>query len=90
MTQLQAAQEMEVSRPTLTRIYAKARQTIADAFVNGKAIFIEGGDYHTDEFWYRCENCHKLMISRQEMSTCSECHSYKLRSILAEKGNSGK
>ena len=63
MTQLEAAHEMAVSRPTLTRIYEKARRTIAEAFVDGKAIFIEGGDYHTDEFWYRCDECYKLLIS---------------------------
>ena len=43
MTQLEAASEMAVSRPTLTRIYEKARRTIAEAFVEGKAIFIRRG-----------------------------------------------
>ncbi len=81
MTQLEAANEMSVSRPTLTRIYEKARRTIAEAFVDGKAIFIEGGDYHTNEFWYRCEACHKLMISEKEMHTCSYCKSDKIRSL---------
>jgi predicted DNA-binding protein (UPF0251 family) len=37
---------MAVSRPTLTRIYEKARRTIAEAFVDGKAIFIAGGVYY--------------------------------------------
>jgi predicted DNA-binding protein (UPF0251 family) len=81
MTQLEAAKEMAVSRPTLTRIYEKARHNIADAFVNGKAIFIEGGDYHTDEFWYRCEDCYKLIISDQEILECSYCRSERIRSI---------
>ena len=81
MTQLQAAQEMAVSRPTLTRIYEKARRTIAEAFVDGKAIFIGGGDYHTDEFWYRCDTCHKLLISSQAMRSCSFCNSDKIRTL---------
>jgi uncharacterized protein len=81
MTQVEAAQEMAVSRPTLTRIYEKARRTIAEAFVMGKAIFIEGGDYHTDEFWYRCEACHKLLISEKEMNSCSFCKSDKIRPL---------
>jgi len=75
---------MAVSRPTLTRIYEKARQTIAEAFVEGKAIFIEGGDYHTDEFWYRCEACHKLLISEQELLSCTYCKSEKIR-LLSNK-----
>jgi len=81
MTQLEAAREINVSRPTLTRIYEKASRTIAEAFVEGKAIFIEGGDYHTDEFWYRCEACHKLLISEQEILSCSYCKSDKIRPL---------
>ena len=80
-TKLEAAQEMAVSRPTLTRIYEKARRTIAEAFVEGKAIFIEGGDYHTDELWYRCEACNKLLISDQEILSCSYCKSDKIRPL---------
>jgi uncharacterized protein len=81
MTQLEAALEINVSRPTLTRIYEKARRTIAEAFVEGKAIFIEGGDYHTDEFWHRCEACHKLLISEHEIFSCSYCKSDKIRAL---------
>jgi uncharacterized protein len=53
LTQEQAAEKMNISRPTFTRIYEKARRTIAQAFVEGKAIFIEGGNYHTDDCWYK-------------------------------------
>ena len=81
MTQLEAAHEMAVSRPTLTRIYEKARRTIAEAFVDGKAIFIAGGDYHTNEFWYRCEACHKLLISSHAIRFCSFCNSDKIRTL---------
>jgi uncharacterized protein len=81
MTQLEAAKEMAVSRPTLTRIYEKARRTIAEAFVEGKAIFIAGGDYHTDEFWYRCEECQKLLISVKALKCCSYCESVKIRPL---------
>mgnify|MGYP003590755805 FL=1 len=44
LTQEQAAERMGVSRPTLTRIYEKARQTMAQAMVEGKMILIEGGN----------------------------------------------
>jgi uncharacterized protein len=81
MTQLEAAREMSVSRPTLTRIYEKARRTMAEAFVEGKAIFIAGGDFHTDEFWYRCETCHKLLICEKEIIICSYCKSDNIRPL---------
>lgn len=43
LDQLQAAERMGVSRPTITRIYASARQKIAAALTLGQAIRIEGG-----------------------------------------------
>ncbi len=43
MDQEQAAQQMGVSRPTVTRIYASARKKIADALVEGCALEIGGG-----------------------------------------------
>lgn len=44
LLQEEAAERMNVSRPTLTRIYTKARQKVAKAFVEGKALLIEGGN----------------------------------------------
>lgn len=41
----EAAHRMKVSRPTVTRMLAKAHRAVADALVHGKAIRIEGGDY---------------------------------------------
>lgn len=81
LTQQQASEKMKVSRPTFTRIYEKARRTIAQAFVEGKAIFIEGGNYYTDDCWYRCDNCLKLNISKEETDSCHYCHSQKLRKL---------
>ncbi len=81
MTQLEAAKEMAVSRPTLTRIYEKARRTLAEAFVEGKAIFIAGGNFHTEEYWYRCSDCHQLMIVEKAIRHCSYCKSDKIRAL---------
>ena len=89
LTQEQSAEQMNVSRPTFTRIYEKARRSIAKAFIEGKAIFIEGGNYHTDDCWYRCDNCMKLNISTDETSTCNYCHSDNLRRLNKTKGKDG-
>lgn len=80
-TQEQSAEMMSVSRPTFTRIYEKARRAIAKAFVEGKAIFIEGGNYHTNDCWYKCENCLKLNITKTETKSCTYCTSDKLRRL---------
>ena len=57
MTQAEAAELMEVSRPTLTRIYASARQKIARALVEQSAVMIKGGSAYMDGQWYECQEC---------------------------------
>lgn len=76
LTQEQAAERMEVSRPTLTRIYEKARQTIAKAFVEGKMIVIEGGNVQFDSVWYRCKRCFKLIEGMENHVPCKNCPSF--------------
>ena len=57
LNQSQAAESMAVSRPTLTRIYSKARKKIAEALVIGKQIIIEGGKIYYDSEWFKCNTC---------------------------------
>lgn len=75
LTQEEAAKKMNISRPTFTRLYDKARKKIAKAFMEGKAIFIQGGNYVTDDFWYRCYNCHETMITMKPAKSCRKCDS---------------
>jgi len=77
----EAARRMNVSRPTFTRICDKARRTIATALVEGKVLFIEGGNFQTDDYWYRCESCWKLIISDRELSACSYCRAAIVRRL---------
>ena len=41
----QAAEQMNISRPTATEIYNNARIKIADCIVNGKRLVVSGGNY---------------------------------------------
>lgn len=70
LQQKEAAVLMNVSRPTLTRIYNKALKTITKAFVEGKAIEIEGGNYEFDKEWYRCKKCHNLVEGEHKQVIC--------------------
>ncbi len=75
LTQEEAAKKMNISRPTFTRLYDKARKNVAKAFVEGKAIIIRGGTYITDNYWYRCVDCHETIVSDHPVNQCDECDS---------------
>ena len=75
LNQEQAAERMNVSRPTLTRIYNKARKAIAQAFVEGKMILIEGGSVHFDKKWFRCKQCFKIVDGLENNVSCNDCNS---------------
>jgi uncharacterized protein len=45
LTQEECAGQMNVARTTVQGIYNNARQKLADSLVNGKELFIEGGEY---------------------------------------------
>lgn len=82
----EAAKKMDISRPTFTRLYDKARKTIAKAFVEGKAIIIEGGDYITEEYWYKCRDCQDTTVSDKPEHNCSNCDSEDIIPLEGEKG----
>jgi uncharacterized protein len=73
LSQKQAATNMNVSRPTFTRIYNKALKQIAKSFVEGKAVIIEGGNYELDKEWYRCKRCYKLIQGIENHLKCKDC-----------------
>jgi len=43
--QKEAAEMMDISQQSFSRIVRKARQNVADALINAKIIRIEGGDF---------------------------------------------
>ncbi len=59
MSHEDAGRRMGVSRATFGRIIQRARNAVADALINGKAINVEGGSYkivnHTRVFY--CSSC---------------------------------
>ncbi|KIR03136.1 hypothetical protein P261_01951 [Lachnospiraceae bacterium TWA4] len=45
LTHVQCAEQMCISKTTVTEIYESAREKVADSIVNGKALEIAGGNY---------------------------------------------
>jgi predicted DNA-binding protein (UPF0251 family) len=62
LEQEEGAEKMNISRPTFQRVLASARQKIADALLNGKAIRIEGGNFEMSPRRFRCANNHEWEV----------------------------
>lgn len=84
LTQEQASVRMNVSRPTLTRIYEIARKKIAEALVEGKTFRIEGGEVEFDEPWHRCRKCDVLVNEPENYEGCKKCKTVEEKSDLLE------
>lgn len=55
LTQEECADQMNISRTTVQGIYNEARKKVAQSLVNGKVLFIEGGEYQLcDGFGKAC------------------------------------
>jgi len=79
MSHEDAGREMGVSRATFGRIVQKARKTVADAMINGKAILIEGGNFQVvDEFRrFNCGKCNHQWnepFGTGRPEQCPECN----------------
>lgn len=77
LTQEEAAVKMQVSRPTLTRIYEKARGKIARALVEGHTLMLEGGEVELSGADYRCRSCHDR-FNQPDDQRCPKCHSAQI------------
>ncbi len=82
LTQEQAAVHMDVSRPTLTRIYEEARNKVATAFVEGRDLFFRGGDIYFDKNWFRCNSCQASFSDYSDNTkNCPVCNSNDIISL---------
>ncbi len=66
----EAAELMNISRPTFTRLIEKARNKIATAIIEGKAITVDGGNVAFEKR-ERCEKCNKE-IPATKKHNCKE------------------
>ncbi len=76
--QEQAAERMNVSRPTFGRIIDSAHRKVAEALVKSKALRIEGGNFvMSDMRAFRCGDCgHDWQVpyGTGRPADCPACH----------------
>jgi len=90
--QVEAAQIMDISRPTYARIYESARRKVAQAFMQGKAIVFEGGKVYFDSEWYSCNTCSCWFnhpAKEQKIQNCALCGSIEIEQYSDDSQRNG-
>ncbi|MFC1933716.1 DUF134 domain-containing protein [Chloroflexota bacterium] len=67
LEQEDCAQRMSISRTTFARVLTSARQKMADALLNGKAIRIEGGNFQPALQRFACRRGHQWDVPFEVM-----------------------
>ena len=67
------ATKMNVSRPTFQRVLVSARQKIADAILNGKAVSIKGGNFEMAYRRFRCGRGHEWDLAASDAKAPENC-----------------
>ena len=86
LEQEQGAERMNISRPTFQRVLASARQKVADALLNGKAIRIEGGSFEMASSRFKCLNGHEWDVPFEVMTNtppelCPTCNTADIEPV---------
>jgi predicted DNA-binding protein (UPF0251 family) len=82
--QEESAEKMNISRPTFQRVLASARQKIADALFNSKAIRIGGGNFEIAPRRFRCLNGHEWDVPFEVVvsvppKACPTCNTLSIK-----------
>jgi predicted DNA-binding protein (UPF0251 family) len=89
LSHAEAADEMEISRSTFTRLIEKARKKIADFLIQGKLLTIEGGSIHFRNNIIHCQDCGHMFKTNIDnaISECPACHSKNLLNLAGGFGH---
>ena len=85
----EAADEMEISRSTFTRLIEKARKKIADFLIEGQVLTIDGGNIHFRNNIIRCRDCGYMFKTKigASFTECPECKSKNLLNLAGGFGH---
>jgi predicted DNA-binding protein (UPF0251 family) len=85
----EAAEEMEISRPTFSRLIEKARTKIASFIIEGKMLNIDGGNIHFRNNIIKCQSCGHMFRTKfnDTVTECPACHSKNLLNLAGGFGH---
>ena len=85
----EAAEEMNISRSTFSRLIEQARKKIADFLVHGKLLTIDGGSVHFRYNIIRCIDCGHMYKTNigSSLTNCPDCDSINLLNLAGGFGH---
>ncbi len=83
MEHQEAAENMQISRPTFTRLIKKARQKTAQAIIDGMELVIVGGNYKLMNALHHCRDCGETDQQPlfKNINRCKECGSDNVNNL---------
>lgn len=84
-----AADEMNISRSTFSRLIEKARKKVADFIIQGGILTIGGGSVHFRMNILECRDCGLMFKAKldDEISDCPECQSEEILNMAGSFGH---
>ena len=62
--------------------YNSALKKLTQAFVEGKTIFIKGGNIEFDKDWYKCKKCFRLIEGLENHTKCEGCKRFGTEELI--------
>ena len=89
---LEAAGKMNISRSTFTRLIERARHKVAEVVVDGREMFIAGGNVDLVNTLLRCVDCGELTPGpvESEARKCRDCGSEKIEDLATRSFGRGR
>ena len=88
-----AAELMNISQPTYSRVLDSARNKVADSIINGKALKIEGGVFKMVERKFKCLQCQyewDIPFGTGRPAKCPKCQSSNIYRTNVIRGGFGQ
>ncbi len=85
----EAAEKMEISRSTFSRLIEKARKKVASFMIEGTALNIQGGNIHFRGNLIQCQDCGFVFNTdfNNEINSCPNCNSHNLKDLARTFGH---
>ncbi|MBU1700273.1 MAG: DUF134 domain-containing protein [Candidatus Eisenbacteria bacterium] len=89
MDHAEAADQMDISRSTFSRLAERARYKMAQFLIEGRHLRIDGGDVHFRGNLIRCQSCQHMFNSAFDLALekCPSCGSSNLMDMANAYGH---